>query len=81
MSVRLKNQVSQNAFLEGNGARVAELAQRLCEKPGVRCKRKTVDWFQNYLTDRTQAVVITGQKPAEKRIPDGVPQGSVLGPL
>ena len=43
MSVRLKNQVSQNAFLEGNGARIAELAQRPGEKPGVRCKRKAVE--------------------------------------
>ena len=40
-----------------------------------------MSWFQNYLTDRTQAVVIKGEKSSEKRIPAGVPQGSVLGPL
>ena len=37
--------------------------------------------FQNYLTDRTQAVVTKGEKSSENRIPAGVPQGSVLGPL
>ena len=42
---------------------------------------KLLNWFQNYLTDRTQAVVIKGEKSSEKKIPAGVPQGSVLGPL
>ena len=37
-------------------------------------------WFHNYLTDRTQAVVIKGEKSVEKKIPSSVPQGSVLGP-
>ena len=40
-----------------------------------------MNWFQNYLTDRTQAVVTKGEKSLEKLIPAGVPQGSVLGPL
>ena len=38
-----------------------------------------MNWFQNYLTYRTQAVAIKGATSAEKRIPAGVPQGSVLG--
>ena len=38
-------------------------------------------WFHSYLTDRTQAVVIEGEKSVEKNIPSGVHQGSVLGPL
>ena len=38
-------------------------------------------WFHNYLTDRTQAVVIKGEKSVEKKIPSSVPQGSVLGLL
>ena len=42
---------------------------------------KLLNWFQNYLTHRTQAVVIKGENSSEKRIPAGVPQGSVLGPL
>ena len=49
------------------------------ESKGIR--RKPLNWFQNYLTDRTQAVVIKGEKSSEKKIPAGVPQGSVLGPL
>ena len=38
-------------------------------------------WFHSYLTDRTQAVVIKGEKSVEKKFPSGVPQGSLLGPL
>ncbi|MCB4781362.1 MAG: hypothetical protein LGB70_00700 [Sulfurovum sp.] len=38
-------------------------------------------WFQNYLQNRKQDVVIKGKKSEYKRIPSGVPQGSVLGPL
>ena len=39
-------------------------------------------WFQNYLQNRKQAVVIKGKKSDEyKSVPSGVPQGSLLGPL
>ena len=38
-------------------------------------------WFHSYLKDRTQAVVIKGEKSVEKKIPSGAPQGSALGPL
>ena len=38
-------------------------------------------WFQNYLQNRKQAVVIKGKKTEYKTVPSGVPQGSVLGPL
>ena len=41
---------------------------------------KLFKWFHSYLTDRTQAIVIKGEKSVEKKIPSGVPQGSVLGP-
>ena len=41
------------------------------ESKGIR--RKPLNWFQNYLTDRTQAVVIKGEKSSEKIIPAGVP--------
>ena len=38
-------------------------------------------WFNNYLTDRKQCVVLKGQQSTYKTIQSGVPQGSVLGPL
>ena len=38
-------------------------------------------WFHSYLTDRTQAIVIKGEKSVEKKIPSGVPLGSVRDPL
>ena len=38
-------------------------------------------WFQNYLQNRKQAVVIKGKKSEYKTVPSGVPQGSVLSPL
>ena len=38
-------------------------------------------WFQNYLQNHKQAVVIKGKKSEYKTVPSGVPQGSVLGPL
>ena len=49
------------------------------ESTGVR--GELLNWFQNYLTDRTQAIVIKGEKSSEKKILAGVSQGSVLGPL
>jgi len=38
-------------------------------------------WLQNYLTDRTQAVVIKGSTSSYLPVRTGVPQGSILGPL
>ena len=38
-------------------------------------------FFKNYLSDRTQRVVINGQNSVPGFIKAGVPQGSVLGPL
>jgi hypothetical protein len=40
-----------------------------------------LNWFETYLTDRTQKVVLPGQESSEAHINAGVPQGSVLGPL
>ena len=39
-----------------------------------------LNWFSDYLQNRTQAVVIKGQKSNYLNITAGVPQGSVLGP-
>jgi retron-type reverse transcriptase len=40
-----------------------------------------LSWFESYLLDRKQRVVIVGQFSQWKNINAGVPQGSVLGPL
>ena len=52
-------------------------------RPRTNRKEETVMalWFQNYLQNRKQAVVIKGKKSEYKTVPSGVPQGSVLGPL
>ncbi|CAB4045118.1 Hypothetical predicted protein, partial [Paramuricea clavata] len=40
-----------------------------------------LSWFESYLLDRKQRVVIDGQFSQWKNINAGVPQGSVVGPL
>ena len=38
-------------------------------------------WFEDYLNDRYQKVLINGKSSSQKPFSAGVPQGSVLGPL
>ena len=38
-------------------------------------------WFENYLSDRQQRVVINGKTSSYLKVPAGVPQGSILRPL
>ena len=40
-----------------------------------------LSWFESYLTNRTQKVVIGDQNSESKDVIFGVPQGSVLGPV
>ena len=40
-----------------------------------------LSWFESYLTDRNQSVIIEGAASEKHKLSFGVPQGSVLGPL
>ena len=42
---------------------------------------KLLNWFRNYLTNRTQRVVLPGSLSDSCFINAGVPQGSILGPI
>ena len=43
--------------------------------------RTIIDWVTSYLTDRKQRVLANGENSSFLHITQGVPQGSVLGPL
>ena len=41
----------------------------------------TLKWFESYLKDRKQTTKVNGKYSMEKLVRQGVPQGSILGPL
>ena len=55
------------------------LLNRLNSKFGI--SGTALNWFQSYLTGRTQSVLINGNKSQPRNLSCGVPQGSVLGPI
>ena len=56
--------------------------QRLLHKLyHYRIRGTTLNWIQNFLTNRTQKVVVDGISSESAHVRSGVPQGTVLGPL
>ena len=55
------------------------LLTRLRERFGI--DDLSLDWFRSYLADRSQFVYMSGESSSVSPCNQGVPQGSVLGPL
>jgi hypothetical protein len=48
---------------------------------GIGIRNPLLQWFESYLENRIQRVVIEGQSSEWEKVGSGVPQESVLGPL
>ena len=55
------------------------ILQRMSDWFGI--QDRVLDWFRTYLTSRTQTVLINGVQSSVHMPTQGVPQGSVIGPL
>ncbi len=42
---------------------------------------KLLQWIEEFLTNRTQSVMVKGRLSSKRSVVSGVPQGSVIGPL
>ena len=56
-----------------------EILLRKLSALGMHCK--VIEWFRSYLTGRSQRVLANNVRSSSQCITQGVPQGSVLGPL
>ena len=45
------------------------------------CSKQSLDWFSDYLSNRSQFVSIGGKSSRIKSLVSGVPQGSIIGPI
>lgn len=55
------------------------LLHRLCQRYGI--TQTALKWFSTYLRGRTQCIDVGGVLSDEHLLEEGVPQGSVLGPV